>query len=416
MLNNTLQYQYREIDLEKYGKYVDMAAIKDEAESLKDLRILNINSVSHGGGVAAILSKIVPMKNKLGITTHWYVPESTADNFFVVTKKQHNMFQGQAAEKLSGKERELYWKTQKVCAEEMEKDIRAYDIVVVHDTQFLGLIDGLKKDRQKWIYRCHIDTSNPNPDIVSFFKPVISKYDASIYHLKNYILEGSRDPSIMAPSTDPFEPKNDLAAVTKKDIQKAVSTFGLDYKKPILLQVGRFDPAKGYEDVCKVFKEVKKSVPDVQLLLTGAGAKDDPEFEPYLKRVKNLVTGYSAAVVQAMPFDVLKLNAVQQAGTIVYALSNREGFGLVVSEASIKAKPVIVTNVGGLPEQVINGKTGYIVRSTDEAVKRTLELLGNRSMRVSMGQAGRKYILSKFITPIHVKNYFKLFKRVTGRL
>ena len=404
------------MDLEKYGKYVDMAAIKDEAESLKDLRILNINSVSHGGGVAAILSKIVPMKNKLGITTHWYVPESTADNFFVVTKKQHNMFQGQAEENLSGKERELYWKTQKLCAEEIKKDISEYDIVVVHDTQFLGLIDYLKKDRQKWIYRCHIDTSNPNPDIVNFFKPVISKYDASIYHLKSYILEDSPNPFIMPPSTDPFEPKNDLTAVKEKSIQNAVDSFGLDYKKPILLQVGRFDPAKGYEDVCKVFKEVKKSVPDVQLILTGAGAKDDPEFEPYLKRVKNLVTGYSAAVVKAMPFDVLKLNAVQQAGTIVYALSNREGFGLVVSEASIKAKPVIVTNVGGLPEQVINGKTGYIVRSTDEAVKRTLELLRNRSRRISMGKAGRKYILSKFITPIHVKNYFTLFKKVTGRL
>ena len=403
------------MNLEKYGKYIDMTDIKNEAESLKNLRILNINSVSHGGGVAAILSKIVPMKNKLGITTHWYVPESAADNFFVVTKKQHNMFQGQTGENLKSEEKELYWKTQKLCAKEMKKEIGTYDIVIVHDTQFLGLIDYLKRGKQKWIYRCHIDTTNPNPDIVSFFKPVIARYNASIYHLKNYILKDSPDPFVMPPSTDPFEPKNDLSVVTEQSIQNVISSFGLDYKKPILLQVGRFDPAKGYEDVCRVFKEVKKSVPDVQLLLTGAGAKDDPEFEPYLKKVKNLVTGYNDAVVKAMPFDVLKLNAVQQAGTIVYALSSREGFGLVVSEASIKEKPVIVSNVGGLPEQVINGKTGYVVESVDAAVKCTLELLKDSSKRISMGKSGRKYILSKFITPIHVKNYFTLFKRVIGQ-
>ncbi|MCD6122784.1 MAG: glycosyltransferase [Spirochaetales bacterium] len=416
MLNNTTEYQYREIILEKYSRYADISSIKSEAESLKSVRILNINSVSHGGGVAAILSKIVPLKNKLSILTHWYVPESATDDFFVVTKKQHNMFQGQTEAVLSEAEKNLYWKTQKLCAEEIKKDIGTYDIVVVHDTQFLGLINYLKRYGQKWIYRCHIDTTNPNPDIVKFFKPVIVKYDASVYHLKSYILEGSPNPFIMPPSTDPFEPKNDLSAVTQKFIQDVISSFGLDYKKPILLQVGRFDPAKGYEDVCMVFKEVKKSMPDVQLLLTGAGAKDDPEFKPYLKRVKSLISGYNDAVVQAMPFDVLKLNAVQQAGTIIYALSNREGFGLVVSEASIKAKPVIVRNVGGLPEQVVNGKTGYVVQSVDEAVKRTLELLKNKDKRISMGKTGREYILSKFITPIHVKNYITLFKRVLGQL
>ncbi len=416
MLNNTMKYQYSDIDLEQYRKYVGIDDIRNEAKALKGARILHINSVSHGGGVASILSRIVPMMGSLGITAHWYVPESASDDFFVVTKKQHNMFQGQTWEKLTGNEKELYLKTQSRCAEELKKEIGTYDIVIVHDSQYLGIINHLKGSGAKWIYRCHIDTTNPNPDVIDFFNPVIARYDASVYHLKSYILKGSPNPFIIPPSTDPFEPKNDINIITEDAIKEVVNSFGLDFMRPILLQVGRFDPAKGYEDVCEVFKRVKKTVPDVQLLLTGAGAKDDPQFAPYLKKVKSLVTGYNDAVVQAIPFDVIKLNAVQQAGTIVYALSNREGFGLVVSEASIKEKPVIVTGVGGLPEQVINGETGFVINSIEEAVSRTIELLKDKDKRLSMGRAGRRYILSKFITPIHVKNYFSLFKKISGKI
>ncbi len=415
MLNNTIKYQYSDIDLEQYREYVSIDDIRNEAKALKGARILHINSVSHGGGVASILSRIVPMMGTLGITAHWYVPESASDDFFIVTKKQHNMFQGQTREKLTGSEKELYLRTQSRCAEELKKEIDTYDIVVVHDSQYLGIINHLKGSSARWIYRCHIDTTNPNPDVIDFFSPVIARYDASVYHLKSYILKGSPNPFILPPSTDPFEPKNDINLITEDAIREVVKSFGLDFKRPILLQVGRFDPAKGYEDVCEVFKRVKETVPDVQLLLTGAGAKDDPQFAPYLKKVKSLVTGYKDAVVQAMPFDVIKLNAVQQAGTIVYALSNREGFGLVVSEASIKEKPVIVTGVGGLPEQVINGETGFVINSIEEAVSGTIELLKDKDKRLSMGRTGRRYILSKFITPIHVKNYLSLFKKVSGK-
>ncbi len=413
MLENTKKYQADEAYIEKYREFVDVEAIKRKAEGLTNIRILHINSVAAGGGVAAILSRIIPIFKNLNIYTEWYVPDVNNQDFFKVTKKQHNMLQGIDNSILDDKEKELYWQVQEHVAGILENYIDDYDIVIVHDTQYAGIIQYLKnRGHAKWVYRCHIDTSNPNPDVYNFFLPVISMYNSTIYHLDSFVLEGSPYPQILLPSIDPFDLKNDPRAVTEDYIKRTVEEMGLDYARPILLQVGRFDPAKGFEKMCDIFKSLKREYPELQLLLTGAGAKDDPEFYEYINKIRSLVKGYRDAVVKELPFDPLKLNAVQQAGSIVYAMSSREGFGLVISEASIKEKPVIVTNVGGLKVQVVNGKTGYIVNELEEAVLYTRNLLHSPDLRKRMGVEGRKYILSKFITPIHVSNYIDIFKNV----
>ena len=414
MLNNTVEYQAHDFKIENYKEWVDVEALREKARKLRGLRVLHINSVSYGGGVAAILSKLVPAFNDLGIESHWYVPKIGSDEFFAVTKKQHNMFQGQENASLSSREKNIYWDTQDELLKLLKGNIGDYDIIVIHDTQYLGAVRLKDSGKSKWIYRCHIDTSAPNPSVINFFKPLIMMFDATIFHLKDFIIENSPMPFVIPPSIDPLEPKNSPYAVSKEYISKVMESFGLDISRPILLQVGRFDPAKGYETVTEIFKSLKPMYPKIQLLLTGAGAKDDPQFKPYLEKVRSLVRGVEDAVVRDMPFDVVMLNAVQRAATVVYAMSKREGFGLVVSEASVKERPVIVSNAGGLPIQVVDGKTGFVVGSVEEAVEKTSLLLDNKELRVKMGREGRKYILSKFIIPIHAGNYLDMFTKVVG--
>ena len=238
---------------------------------------------------------------------------------------------------------------------------------------------------------------------------MIEKCDSAVHHIEDFILTDKVNNFIMPPSTDPLEPKNQIELITEADKINAIKKFNLDLNRPILTQVGRFDPAKGFDRVHKTYKLVKETLPDVQLLLTGAGASDDPEFDVFIKGIKKLVVDDADAVVEEIPFDVRLLNAIQQASTIIYALSTKEGFGLVASEAAIKRMPVIVSNVGGLPQQVIPGKTGYIVNNENEAAQYTINLLKDQNLRNTFGVEARQYILSKFITPIDARNQINLF-------
>jgi len=408
MLDNTSEYQYKNIDISQYKDFINVGELRKLAAKLKGKKVLHINATAKGGGVAAILQRMIPLLNSLGFINHWYVPEISDIKFFTVTKKHHNMFQGFNV-KLTDSEKELYWNVQKQVAERINS-WDDYDIIFLHDTQYLGLIEFLpKREGQKYIYRCHIDTTTAVDDIKDFFLPVIEKCDAAVYHIKDFILTEKIKSFVMPPSADPLEPKNQIELITEEDKINAIKRFNLDFNRPILTQVGRFDPAKGFDRVHRIYKLVKEKMPEVQLLLTGAGASDDPEFNVFIKGIKELVANDKDAVAEEIPFDVRLLNAIQQASTIIYAMSTKEGFGLVASEAAIKKKPIIVSNVGGLPQQVIHDKTGYIVKDEIEAAQYTLTLLKDKKLRDDFGNEARKYILSKFITPIDAKNQINLF-------
>lgn len=206
-----------------------------------------------------------------------------------------------------------------------------------------------------------------------------------------------------------LKPKNQIELISSQDKISAIKRFNLDANRPLLTQVGRFDPAKGFDRVFKIYKLTKKKIPEVQLLLTGAAAADDPEFYVFINGIKKLVAGENDAVAQEIPFDVKLLNAIQQVSTIIYAMSTKEGFGLVASEAAIKKKPIIVSDVGGLPQQVIHGKTGYVANNEAEAARYTINLLNDQKLRETFGIEARKHILSKFITPIDARNQIKMF-------
>ncbi len=408
MLDNTTEYQYKNIDISHYKDFIDVNALRKLAAKLKGKKVLHINATAKGGGVAAILQRMIPLLNSLGFVNHWYVPEISDINFFTVTKKHHNMFQGFDM-KLTQSEKDLYWDVQKRVAEKIGS-WDDYDIIFLHDTQYLGLIEFLPRRKgQKYIYRCHIDTTTAVRDIKEFFLPVIEKCDAAVYHIKEFILTEKIKNFVMPPSTDPLEPKNQIDLVTEEEKINAIKRFNLDYRRPILTQVGRFDPAKGFDRVHRVYQIVKEKMPEIQLLLTGAGASDDPEFHVFIKGIKDLVADDKDAVAEEIPFDVRLLNAIQQASTIIFAMSTKEGFGLVASEAAIKKKPIIVSNVGGLPQQVIHGKTGFIARDEIEAAQFALELLKDEKLREAFGEQARKHILSKFITPIDARNQINLF-------
>ena len=408
VFNNTSSYQYKNIDISQYKDFIDVDELKQLALKLQNKKVLHINATPAGGGVAAILQRMIPLLNSLGFVNHWFVPDVSDVNFFSVTKKHHNMFQG-LTERLTESEKELYWNVQEKVAKEI-KNWENYDIIFLHDTQYLGLINYLpKRQNQKYIYRCHIDTTSAGEDIKNFFLPLIEKCDSAVYHVKDFILTNKVNNFIMPPSTDPLEPKNQIEIITEQDKINAIKRFNLDINRPLLTQVGRFDPAKGFDRVHKIYKLVKETIPEVQLLLTGAGAADDPEFYVFIKGIKELVAGDSDAVAEEIPFDVKLLNAIQQASTVIYAMSTKEGFGLVASEAAIKEKPIVVSNIGGLPQQIIHGKTGFIVNNEEEAARYSILLLKDKKLRDAFGTEARKYILSKFITPIDARDQIKMF-------
>lgn len=407
-LNNTFAHQYKNIDISDYKKFSDVDEIKRLALTLHNKKVLHINATPEGGGVAAILQRMIPLFNSLGFINHWFVPDVTNIDFFTITKKHHNMFQGLKANLTAG-EKDLYCQVQQQVAREIG-NWENYDIIFIHDTQYLGLVNYLPKaPHQKYIYRCHIDTTSAGEDIRNFFLPIVENCDAVVYHIKDFILTDNVKNFLMPPSTDPLEPKNQLEIITEQDKADAIKRFGLDINRPLLTQVGRFDPAKGFDRVYKIYKLVKEKYPEVQLLLTGAGASDDPEFYTFINGIKELVAGDNDAVAEEIPFDVKLLNAIQQASSVIYAMSTKEGFGLVASEAAIKKKPIIVSNVGGLPQQVIHGRTGFVAKDELEAAQFTVELLENNKLREKFGNEARKYIMSKFITPIEAKNQINMF-------
>jgi len=396
------------IKLEDYEKSVGIETIEELlliAEKLKDLKVLHINSTKEGGGVAEILSRLVPLMNSVGIKTHWEVFKGS-EKFFRFTKKLHNMLHIKGFSTIESHEVSTYLKE---TYENLNRiNTQDYDVVFVHDPQPMGMIIN-KQNHQKWIWRCHIDTSTPDPKAWDFIELFINSYDAAIFHIPEFVYHNLKIPAyIIPPSIDPLHPKN--LDLDQEFVLQTVQKFGVDIGKPLLLQVSRFDRLKDPMGVYEAYKIVK-SKDDCQLVLVGAYASDDPEGYEVYKELINATSGDKDVFVLNLPSDShLEINSFQRFATVVFQKSIREGFGLVVTEAMWKKKPVIGGNVGGIKRQILNGITGFLVNSLEGAAYRARQILADRELREKMGFYARERVKHRFLITRHLKDYLTLIR------
>ncbi len=401
--------QLRKVLLNDYVGIVgeeEVNSVKALAEKLKGKSVTHVNSTSFGGGVAEMLHNLVPIMNDVGLDVHWEVIKGSLE-FFNVTKKIHNALQGMNTE-LTAEEIRTYLEFNR---QNSESTILNTDFVVVHDNQPAAMIQFLPTKQDKWIWRCHIDLSTPNTSVWSFLEPYINRYDAAIFTSEKYVIPSLKIEKILIrpPSIDPLSDKN--KDIPTETITSVLEKFGVNPEKPIITQVGRFDPWKDPLGVIDVYRLVKKEVPQVQLLLIAGMATDDPEGWTYFEKTARH-SGDDTDIFLLTDLKGVKdieVNAFQRSSQVMLQMSTREGFGLSVAESLWKGVPVVGRNVGGIPLQIINGENGYLVNTVNEAAEKTIYLLNHKEEAKQMGIKGREHIKNNFLIVNDLKDYLRLF-------
>jgi trehalose synthase len=382
-----------------------ISEIRALAEPLRGSRVLHVNATKFGGGVAEILPTLTGLMRDVGLDAEWRIVPGD-DAFYNVTKNMHNGLQG-APVVIDEQMQAAFNRTSERFRAEFEGD---YDFVVIHDPQPAAMRGLLPDATGKWIWRCHIDLTTANQQVWGFLRPMVERYDAAIFTMAEYVQPDLRIDTLayIPPSIDPLSPKN--AIIDPALTESIVYRFGVDPHRPLLLQVSRFDPWKDPKGVIDVYRRVKKVIPDVQLVLIGSMATDDPEGWTIYKDVLryasidedlHLMTNLDAV-------GAVEVNAFQRASEVVIQKSLREGFGLTVSEALWKGVPVVAGRVGGIPMQLGN-TGGRLVENIDEATAACIELLNDPSLRHSLGQGGRERVRANFLSTRNLRDYLALF-------
>ena len=371
------------------------------ADRLAGKSIQNINSTSVGGGVAEILTRMIPLLKELGVDASWDVIKGN-EQFFTITKNIHNALHG-LKRKVTEKDRKYFIEVNSENAEEL--DLSA-DIVFIHDPQPVALVE--KKKKNKWIWRCHIDISNPQPEVFGFLEPFLQRYDAAVFSAPSF---GRRDLKIrqvlISPSIDPLSDKN--RELPQSTIDEVLDRFHIDRERPIVTQISRFDKLKDPSGVIRVYKRAKRHS-NCQLVLAGGGATDDPEGLRILENIKKAEEeDPDIHVIYLPPSSDIEINALQRASTVILQKSLREGFGLTVSEALWKARPVIASAVGGIPLQISHKRSGILSYSIEGTAYYLQELLNNPGYAQTLGKNGREEVKKNFLITRHVRDYLLLF-------
>jgi len=381
--------------------------------SLEELRVLagglsgkiiqNINSTFVGGGVSEILEHMVPLLNQLGLDARWNVMHGN-EEFFEVTKKIHNALHGDNSNGITAKDLALFAETTQQNLDEM----RFYgDILFIHDPQPVALIAKKKEICRKWIWRCHIDVSTPDKKVWDFLRGFIVDYDAAIFSAPNFAQELPIRQFLITPSIDPLSDKN--RELDSETINSVLVKYGLTSDKPMIAQISRFDRLKDPLGVIEAFEMVRKGI-DCQLVLAGGTATDDPESEEVLEEVRKRAEGnVDIHILQVPPESDIEINALQRAATIILQKSLKEGFGLTISEALWKSKPVIASAVGGIPMQIRNKFTGLLCYTVEGAAYAIRQLLSNPQYASWLGQNGKEHVRQNFLITSHLKDYLLLF-------
>ena len=372
------------------------------ARLVEHRRVVHVNSTRQGGGVAEILTKLVPLMQELGIETTWEVITGNHD-FYQCTKSFHNALQGNRVE-IPDALLKAYEETNRRTAEELGPMLEEADVVFIHDPQPAPLFSCLPKRKGKWIWRCHIDLSRPYRPVWKYLGKLVVDYDASIFSLSDFAQALPHPQYLIPPSIDPLSEKN--MELEEAEILAACRLFGLDPDRPLIVQISRFDRFKDPKGVVQAFKLAKRHVPDLQLVLAGGGASDDPEGEIVRRDVEAFSQSLEDVHVLELPSDAHRtVNALQRAADVVLQKSVREGFGLTVTEALWKGKPVIGGNTGGIRLQVINNHTGFLVNTPEGAALRMRYLLERPEKLQEMGKKAVKFVRENFLLTRQLREY-----------
>jgi trehalose synthase len=381
----------------------DLLLINKLCDKLKGKTFLHVNSTREGGGVSEILQRMIPLLKSLDIDARWNVIKGDS-KFFDITKKIHNALQGNQ-ESITQSMWQYHHQVNMENAESLDFDA---DAVLIHDPQPVPLIEHKKKNRDRfWMWRCHIDVSNPAPEIWEPVKRYVQRYNTAIFSVARFSRALPIDEIFVTPSIDPLSDKN--RELTQDEIDEVMHKFKIPLDKPIILQVSRFDRFKDPIGVIKVYRMVKKYT-DCQLILAGSPATDDPEGEAVLNDVREFAGNDPDIHILLLPaFSDKEINALQRVACVVLQKSLKEGFGLTVSEAMWKKKPVIGSAVGGIPLQIVNGVTGFLVYSVDGAAFRVRQFLNNPDMARRMGLRGKEYVKDNFLITRQIRDYLSVW-------
>ncbi len=393
-------------NLENYKDIVGNKVIDkiiQESEELRGKHILHINSTYNGGGVAEILNSLVPLMNSIGIDTGWRILHGNPE-FFTVTKKFHNALQGGKID--ISEIKKIFIETNERFSEYTHIN---HDLVIIHDPQPLPLINFYKK-KQPWIWRCHVDLSNPNPNLWNFIKNFIMKYNAVILSNEQYKKDDlSIEQRIIYPAIDPLSTKN--MNVSEKIISEMLEKFKIKTDKPIITQISRFDKWKDPLGVIEVFRNVKKSV-DCRLILCGDHASDDPEsgamYSMVKEKAKDLIE--SGDVILITEENNLLVNVLQRISDIIIQKSLKEGFGLTVTEAMWKERPVVASNVGGIKLQIKNGENGFLIDPSDKKgfSDVIIRILNHPELAKKIGRNAKENVRENFLITRLLMDHMKL--------
>ena len=392
------------VSVEDYAPIVGEGPVQELfllAKKLEGKTIQNIDSTAVGGGVAEILTRMIPLVKQLGVDARWDVIKGD-ERFFVITKKIHNALHG-APVGISEDDFAHFLEMNRTNANEMDL---SHDFILVHDPQPIALIEKRRDIGRHWIWRCHIGLSNPDVRIWHFLKNYIEQYDAAVFSAPSFAREVPIKQILIPPSIDPLSNKNQ--ELPEETIHSILERFGIDRSRPIVMQISRFDYLNPI-GVIKAYKMARKYV-DAQLVLAGEGTPDDPEGPKIMEEVKaEADRDRDILVLLLPPASDLEINALQRASTVILQKSLKEGFGLSVSEALWKAKPVIASAVGGIPLQIKHKYSGILTHTVDGTAYWIKQLISEPSYARELGNNGREHIKNNFLITRHIKDYLLEF-------
>jgi len=388
-----------------------MEQIRSLAEPLAGKRVLHLSATAFGGGVAEINYTLIPLMSDAGLETEWRIIHG-ADDFFDVTKTIHNALQG-SPQGLTEEQEDVFRRYNELNAARLEGD---YDFIIVHDPQPAAVRDHFPEADTRWIWRCHIDLSMPNEQVLDFLLPSLARYDAAVFHRREYVPQAGELPTaaIWPPAIDPLAPKN--MALSPEDASYIVDQFGIDVTRPLITQVSRFDPWKDPLGVIDAYRVVKERHPEVQLALVGSMAHDDPEGWDFYNQTVSYAGGDTDVYILSNLNNIgaVEVNAFQVHSAAVLQKSIREGFGLTVSEALWKARPTVAGRVGGIVDQIEDGASGWLVDSSTECAEAVISILGDPLGARDRALRGKEHVRRNFLTPRLLRDWLVLFNRLLG--
>ncbi len=382
--------------------------IRERADRLQGKRILHVSATSFGGGVAEILYALVPLMIDVGLDCEWHVIYGR-EEFFNATKVMHNALQG-SPQDLTAVQWDTWRHYNEINAKELSTD---WDVCIVHDPQPAALASLVGEKARQWVWRCHIDLSTPNPATLERLLPYLESYRAAVFHIPQYVPAGMDGRAhTIPPAIDPLAPKN--MAFSPEDAVYICEQFGIDTDRPLLCQVSRFDPWKDPLGVIDAYRLVKTRLPSVQLALVGSMAADDPEGWDFLNATVAHADGDPDIHILNNLNNVgaIEVNAFQSHSDVVIQKSTREGFGLTVTEALWKARPFIGGDVGGIPLQISDGETGYLVSTVEQCAERAVQILEDPELGRRLGRAGKENARRRFLTPRLLHDWLELLEQI----